>query len=180
MGAAAFRGALLRPETESGKLLFRWIEEGHFQWLYSEEILDEYKEILKRFNVRPGVIGRFINPIREEGVSVRVRKSGSVSPDPGDDPCCACAAQGNASFLVSLNPRDFPQQRLDAKIIHLAKTCPRREKNDQRGANVGPPWKGQPCRKYRIWQCCIASSMICRPTGKGLAASYVADPVTLY
>src|SRR5215469_17859592 len=61
----------------------------------------------------------------------------------------------------------------------LAKTCPRRERNDQRGGNVGPPWKGQPCRKYRIWQCCIASSMICRPTGKGLAASYVADPVTL-
>ena len=65
-GAAALRGAPLHPETESGKLLLRWIEEGHFQWLYTEEILDEYKEILKRFNVRPGVIGRFINLIREE------------------------------------------------------------------------------------------------------------------
>jgi hypothetical protein len=31
------------------------IEEGHFQWLYTEEILDEYKEILKRLNVRPSV-----------------------------------------------------------------------------------------------------------------------------
>ena len=57
-GAAAFRGAPLRPETKSGKLLLRWIEEGHFHWLYSEEILDEYKEILKRFNVRPWVIGQ--------------------------------------------------------------------------------------------------------------------------
>lgn len=123
-GAAAFRGTPLRPETESGKLLLRWIEEGHFQWLYSEEILDEYKEILKRFNVRPGVIGRFINLVREEGVSVRVRKSGSVSPDPGDDPFCACAELGNASFLVTLNPRDFPQQRLAAKIIRPGEDLP--------------------------------------------------------
>jgi predicted nucleic acid-binding protein len=70
------------------------------------------------------VIGRFINLIREEGVSVRVRKSGSVSPDPGDDPFCACAAQGDASFLVTLNPRDFPQQQLDAKIIHPGENLP--------------------------------------------------------
>ena len=123
-GAAAFRGAPLRPETKSGILLLRWFEVGHLHWLYSEEILDEYKEILKRFNVRPRVIGRFINLIREEGISVRVRKSGSVSPDPGDDPFCACAAQGNASFLVTLNPRDFPQQRLDAKIIHPGENLP--------------------------------------------------------
>lgn len=123
-GAAAFRGAPLHPETESGKLLLRWIEEGHFQWLYTEEILDEYKEILNRFNVRPRVIGRLINLIREEGVSVRVRKSASVSPDPGDDPFCACAKAGNASFLVTLNPRDFPQQRLAAKVIRPGEELP--------------------------------------------------------
>jgi len=123
-GAAAFRGAPLHPQTESGKLLLRWIEEGHFQWLYTDEILDEYKEILKRFNVRPGVIGRFINLIREEGVPVRVRKSSSVSPDPGDDPFCACAEGGNASFLVTLNPRDFPQPRLAAKVIRPGEELP--------------------------------------------------------
>jgi hypothetical protein len=32
-GAAAFRGAPLHPETGSGKLLLRWIAEGHFQLL---------------------------------------------------------------------------------------------------------------------------------------------------
>ena len=90
-GAAAFRGAPLRP-----KLLLRWIEEGHFQWLYSEEILDEYKEILKRFNVRPGVIGRFINLLREEGVSVLVRKSGSVSPDR------CCFRRASATFVSTI------------------------------------------------------------------------------
>ena len=123
-GAAAFRGIPLHPETESGKLLLRWIEEGHFQWLYTEEIVDEYKEILKRFNVRPVVIGRFINLLREEGVSVRIRKSKSISPDPTDDPFCACAERGNASFLVTLNPRDFPQQRLAAKVIRPGEELP--------------------------------------------------------
>jgi hypothetical protein len=52
-GAAAFRGAPLHPETDSGRLLLKWIEEGGFQWLYTEDILDEYKELLKRFKVRP-------------------------------------------------------------------------------------------------------------------------------
>ena len=47
-GAAAFRGAPLHPKTDSGILLLKWIEEGHFQWLYTEDILDEYKAILKR------------------------------------------------------------------------------------------------------------------------------------
>jgi hypothetical protein len=123
-GAAAVRGAPLHPETESGKLLLRWIEEGHFQWLYTEEIPDEYKEILKRFNVRAAVIGRFINLIREEAISVPVRKGGSFSPDPGDDPFCACAEGGNASFLGTLNPRDFPQQRLAAKVIRPGEDLP--------------------------------------------------------
>jgi hypothetical protein len=68
-GAAAFRGAPLHPETESGALLLKWIEEGHFQWLYSAEILGEYKELLRRFGVRPSVIGKFINLLREEGIA---------------------------------------------------------------------------------------------------------------
>ncbi len=107
----------MRPQTESGALLLKWIEEGHFQWLYTEGILSEYKELLKRFNVRPGVIGQFINLLREEGIAVHVRKAPGISPDPGDDPFCACAQAGNATFIATLNPRDFPQNRLAAKVI---------------------------------------------------------------
>ncbi len=138
-GAAAFRGAPLHPETASGALLLKWIVDGHFQWLYTEEILNEYKELLKRFNVRPGVVGQFINLLREEGTSVRVRKAPGISPDPGDDPFCACAEAGNASFIVTLNPRDFPQNRLSARVIRpgeplllateRAGRSPRRRKN---------------------------------------------------
>jgi predicted nucleic acid-binding protein len=123
-GAAAFRGAPLHPETESGALLLKWIEQGHFQWLYSEEILGEYKELLKRFGVRPNVVGKFINLLREEGVAVLARKTASVSPDPDDDAFCTCAKTGNASFLVTLNPRDFPQDKISAKIIRPGEELP--------------------------------------------------------
>ena len=123
-GAAAFRGAPLQPETDSGTLLLKWIDEGHFQWLYTEDILDEYKDVLKRFNVRPNVVGRFINLLREDGVAVRVRKTSKISPDPEDDPFCACAQEGDASFLVTLNPRDFPQEKLSAKVIRPGAQLP--------------------------------------------------------
>lgn len=123
-GAAAFRGAPLHPETDSGRLLLKWVKEGHFQWLYTEDILDEYKEGLKRCKVRPATIGIFINLLREEGIEVSVRKTPSVSPDPGDDPVCACAEAGNAEFIVTLNSRDFPQTRIKAKIVGPADDLP--------------------------------------------------------
>jgi predicted nucleic acid-binding protein len=123
-GAGALRSASLHPQTESGAFLLRWIEQGNFQWLYTEEILNEYKETLKRFHARPEIIGRFINLIREEGVSVRIRKSASISPDPGDDPFCTCAELGNASFLVTLNLRDFPQEKVTAKVIRPGEELP--------------------------------------------------------
>lgn len=121
-GAAAFRGAPLHPKTDSGILLLKWIEEGHFQWLYTEDILDEYKAILKRCKVRPVTIGSFINLLREEGIQVSVRKSSSISPDPDDDPFCACAEAGNAAFIVTLNPQDFPQNKLRAKVVCPSQT----------------------------------------------------------
>jgi hypothetical protein len=41
----------------------------------------------------------------------------TVSPDPKDDPFCLCSEEGNADFIVTLNPKDFPQERLRAKVI---------------------------------------------------------------
>lgn len=127
-GAAAFRGSPLFPKTSSGKLLLRWIEEGHFQWLYSEEILDEYKEVLRRCGVRAVVIGTFINLLREEGVPIFPRSTASLSPDPDDDPFCACAESADADCIVTLNPRDFPQKHLRARVISPDQPLSKRKK----------------------------------------------------
>jgi hypothetical protein len=47
--------------------------------------LEEYKEILKRLHVRPNLIGRVINLIRERPEEVKVRSSSEISADPKDD-----------------------------------------------------------------------------------------------
>jgi predicted nucleic acid-binding protein len=114
-------GALKTIEREVGnpsaRFLREWLENGRFSWLITEEILSEYKSVLGRLGVRRYFIGTFINRLREDAEAVEVRRSASISPDPGDDPFCNCAEQGHADFLVTLNPRDFPQERLIAKVI---------------------------------------------------------------
>jgi hypothetical protein len=34
-----------------------------------------------------------------------------------DDPFCLCSEDGQADFIVTLNPKDFRQERLKARVI---------------------------------------------------------------
>ena len=86
-------------------------------WLVTEDILDEYKEVVKRLSVRSNLIGSVINLIRERAEQVGVHASFEISPDPNDDPFCHCSEQGSADFIVTLDPKDFPQERLRARVI---------------------------------------------------------------
>ncbi len=110
-GIAGFKSGRA-PANPSARLLRDWIERGHFVWLVTEEILDEYKAILARKGVRRPLIGKIVNLLREEAEVVRVRRGREWSPDPADDPFCACAEAGTADFIVTLNRKDFPQDRL--------------------------------------------------------------------
>ncbi len=87
-------------------------------WLVTEDILDEYKEVLKRLSVRSNLIGSVINLIRERAEQVGVHASFEISPDPNDDPFCLCSEQGSADFIVTLNPKDFLQDRQRARSLH--------------------------------------------------------------
>ncbi|HJX83043.1 MAG TPA: PIN domain-containing protein, partial [Candidatus Angelobacter sp.] len=95
-----------------------------FVWLVSDEILLEYKRVLARLGVRRSLIGNIINLLREEAEHVAVSIAPSISPDPGDDPFCACAELGQADFTVTLNPKDFPQQFLSAHVVRPGETIP--------------------------------------------------------
>jgi hypothetical protein len=90
-GISAFksRKAVTIP---SAALLRDWIDSGVFVWLVTEDILAEYK-------------------------AIRVSRSAELSPDPGDDAFCDCAEQGRADLIFTLNPSDFPQERLRARVI---------------------------------------------------------------
>ena len=64
-----------------------------------------------------GIIGGIINLLREAAEFVDVRTENDASPDPTDNAFCACAEQGHAAFIATLNRKDFPQQKLVAKVI---------------------------------------------------------------
>ena len=129
-GIAGFK-SLDILKNPSAQLLRDWIERDTFLWLVTDEILFEYKRILARLGVRRQLIGRVVNLIREEAEFVVVSTSPDISPDPGDDPFCGCAETGRADFMVTLNPKGFPQSRLSAHVIvpgdKIPTTAPRRK-----------------------------------------------------
>lgn len=104
-------------DNPSARLLRNWVERRTFVWLVSDAIVDEYKDVLRRLGVKRGTVGRVANLLAEAAELVAARSGGAISPDPADEPFCRCAEAGDADFLVTLNPKDFPQARLSAKVI---------------------------------------------------------------
>ena len=86
-------------ENPSASFLRDWIEHATFIWLVSEDIVSEYKDILTRLGVRRNLVGEVINLLREEAEFVDVRVTSGASPDPDDNPFCACAEQARAASL---------------------------------------------------------------------------------
>ena len=72
-GISGFRDQYVRGRVPSADLMYRWADEESFVWLYSEDILAEYKEVLRRLHVRPALVGAFINLVRERGEAVDER-----------------------------------------------------------------------------------------------------------
>lgn len=116
-GIATFKDSEPRELVSSAVMLRDWITEDTFLWLVNKDILDEYKAILRLRKVRRNVIGRAINLISAKAEEVALAPGNDISPDPGDEPFCICAEAGNAAFIVTLNPDDFPQDRLRAHVI---------------------------------------------------------------
>jgi len=116
-GISGFRKPFVPGLNPSADVLHGWAERNNFVWLATGDILDEYKEILKRLGVRPNLIGRVVNLIRERAEWVKVRSWTEISPDPKDDAFCVCAESGDADLIVTLNPRDFPAERLKSRIV---------------------------------------------------------------
>jgi hypothetical protein len=80
----------------SARLLREWAQKGSFVWLITDEVLDEYKNVLAICRVRPHVIGRVINLLRKHGERVQPGSSLNLSPDPDDNHISDCS--------VTLNP----------------------------------------------------------------------------
>ncbi len=124
-GVAGFKPNI-QATNPSTQLLRTWLNDGHFTWLISADIIAEYKAVFARLGVRRQLVGRIINLLREEAEEIEVPKVAAVSPDPGDDPICACAEHGEADFIVTLNKKDFPQRQLSARVIAPDEPLPTR------------------------------------------------------
>lgn len=122
-GIAGFKSwrAICNP---SASLLRDWLQNATFTWLVTEDIIAEYKEVLTRLGVRRNLVGKIVNRLREEAEFVDVRSATEISPDPDDNPFCACAEQGRAAFIATLNRKDFPQKKLSAKVISPGEQMP--------------------------------------------------------
>lgn len=116
-GISGFREPFIAGRNPSADLLYKWADRNNFTWLVTEDILDEYKEILKRVRVRSSLIGIVINLIRERAGPVKMRHFSEISPDPKDDAFCFCAESGDADLIVTLNLKDFPSDRLKSKVV---------------------------------------------------------------
>jgi predicted nucleic acid-binding protein len=115
-GVAGFKSWRV-VQNPSASFLREWVEVGTFTWLVTEEILSEYKGVLSRLGVRRNLVGEIINLLREEAEFVTIRSENNFSPDPDDNVFCACAEQGRAAFIATLNKKHFPQKNLTAKVI---------------------------------------------------------------
>lgn len=85
-GISGFKEPFVLGRNASADVLHKWAEKSNFIWLVTEDILHEYKEVLKRLGVRRNLIGRVVNLIRERAEEVEVRSSVEISPDPKDEP----------------------------------------------------------------------------------------------
>jgi predicted nucleic acid-binding protein len=121
-GVSGFRGE--PTDNPSAALLAAWTEAPTFAWLLTEDILSEYLEVLERLHVRSAQ--KIVSLIREQGQFVRVTTTVSDIPDRDDAAFCECAESANADFLVTLNPGDFPQNKLNTKVIAPSDPLPPR------------------------------------------------------
>lgn len=112
-GVAGFRQDPTR--TPSAVLLRDWCESPTFVWLITDEILEEYAEVLTRLNVRGAAT--IVRLIAEEAEYVQMTAPMSGLPHEPDAHFAACADSGRADFLVTLNKKHFPQDRLSARVI---------------------------------------------------------------
>jgi hypothetical protein len=65
----------------SAKFVQRWVEDRPFVWLISDDILEEYREVLARLGVRRPLIGNIVNTLRAKGEHVEPGPTRNLSPD---------------------------------------------------------------------------------------------------
>lgn len=95
--------------------------------MYSEEIIDEYTDVLhrKKFNIPEQLIKDAINHIMENGVRGERVLSDDFFPDPKDVVFYEVAISKDDAYLVTGNTKHFPKKPIvvtPAEMLEILKT----------------------------------------------------------
>jgi hypothetical protein len=103
--------AFLKPESNPA-LILSLFSEGYLTVCLSEEILVEYREVLKRGKFKKldhESLDKFLSTIGKQALMVRPQVSVNVvAVDPADNKFLECALESKADYLVTGNTRHFP------------------------------------------------------------------------
>ena len=93
-------------------LIFRLALSRYFQGYVSQEILEEYCEVLQRrtFKLDADYVVQSLSAFRAAAVLVNPRMQIVAARDPDDDKILECAIEAKADYIVTGNIRDFRKQ----------------------------------------------------------------------
>lgn len=119
---------LISPAGNEALILLA-VRQGLVKPCFSEEILQEYAEVLARpkFAFPPDEIKALIALLRSQGEEVHDPAPPTPGlPDPGDDTFLACAKAAAVDFIVTGNKRHFPPRACGAiRVVNAAELLDR-------------------------------------------------------
>ncbi len=105
------------------RVLMYVVERPDIQWLASEAILAEYREVLSRpkFDLPADLLTRWLNLLERATVLVSIPVEVAFPRDPADAKFLSCALTGQADFLIT-SDRDFTEARklLATRIVSVS------------------------------------------------------------
>jgi len=100
------------------------LQKRRIKWIYNEDILKEYKEVLSRpkFHLPTSDVNNIINFVIEEGIIGLRKQSKEFFPDPKDIVFYEVAMSKEDAYLVTGNKKHFPNKPIvvtPAEMIEL-------------------------------------------------------------
>ena len=109
---------LRNPERNAASVL-RLAESRAFRCYVSQEMLNEYEEVLARtsLGLKPEQIKKFLRMLRRIFFMANPAKQVEAASDPDDDKFLECALKARADYIVTGNLRHFPPQFQDIRVV---------------------------------------------------------------
>ena len=114
--------AVLKPGSIPASLVALAMK-GSVRLFLSPDILEEYREVLKRprFGFHPDTVAIFLRELEQTAIMVSPAKRVAHALDEADNRFLECAEEARANYLVTGNRKDFPfAEFAGAKIVSPA------------------------------------------------------------